>query len=406
MRNSLLKFSKADDGAIAPLFGLCILSLMIMSGIAVDGARSYRVASEAGIALDAAALASAKALRLEKPDDAQLQDYANSYFSTNFDASNHGEATYSSVSVAADRKLNKVTLNVTLQVPTTLTAILGRRHLDVVSRSSAIYDARDVELSMMLDVSGSMAGSKIGDLKAASSDLVTILLDGNKKGSKHKIAIAPFSTAVNIGAYAEEIVDKKDQKGKPYVGKGTTCVTDRFGAHAFKDKSPNSGKFGQRSAACPTTPVKPLSDDAEDLIAHIDSMSADGWTAGHLGIAWAWYLLSPEWADLWPGESEPKDYDDDEYTKVAILMTDGQFNNFYEPDNGASEAQARKLCDNMKSSGLTVYTVGFQVPDEALPILQYCATSPTHFFDAKDGTQLRDTFQTIAKRLAGLRLES
>jgi len=87
-------------------------------------------------------------------------------------------------------------------------------------------------------------------------------------------------------------------------------------------------------------------------------------------------------------------------------MTDGEFNRSCEPVNGSSQVQAQKICDNMKTSGITIYTVGFQAPAGALAILQYCATTPTHFFDAKNGNQLRETFQKIAKELNGLRISS
>ena len=401
------RFTSSRDGAIAPLFGVCIASLIMLTGVAIDGARGYRTSSEAGVALDAAALASAKALRLQNLSDEELRKLAVDYFADNFKFANESEKiTIERVDMTIDRKLYKVTLKAYLKLPTTIAAMLGKDVIDISTQSTAIYDSREVELAMMLDVSGSMKGSKLSDLKAAAGDLVKILIEGNKSGSKHRIGIAPFSTAVNAGEYAGEIVEKKDSKGKKYAGAGTTCVTDRFGSHAFTDKNPNSGKFGQRSSSCPESSVMPLSDDDEELVGHINAMKADGMTAGHLGIAWAWYLLAPEWDRLWPEESAPKEYNDPEYTKVAILMTDGQFNNFYEPDNGNAEAQARKLCDNMRASGITIYTVGFQVPKEALPILEYCASSPSHFFDAKDGSQLRQTFQTIAKRLSGLRLAS
>jgi hypothetical protein len=87
-------------------------------------------------------------------------------------------------------------------------------------------------------------------------------------------------------------------------------------------------------------------------------------------------------------------------------MTDGMFNQTYESANGSSETQARTLCTNMKQAGLTIFTVGFQAPAEVLPILQHCATSQQHFFDAKSGDELRQTFRSIAERLNGLRLAS
>jgi uncharacterized protein YegL len=259
---------------------------------------------------------------------------------------------------------------------------------------------------MMLDVSGSMSGSKIADLKTASSELVEILLAGNQNGSDHKIAIAPFSTAVNGGALASVIGRRFDSRGRPYAGAYTTCMTDRSGTLAFSDADPTSGRFNMRSDVCPASTVLPLTNDEDALLEHIGALSAAGMTAGHLGISWAWYMLSPEWSDILPSDSAPKSYDDDDYQKVAILMTDGMFNTSYEGANGNSEQQARTLCTNMKGAGLTVYTVGFQVPPEVLPILQHCATSPLHFFDAQNGAELSETFRTIAKRLSGLRLAS
>jgi hypothetical protein len=80
-------------------------------------------------------------------------------------------------------------------------------------------------------------------------------------------------------------------------------------------------------------------------------MQAGGMTAGHLGIAWAWYLLSPEWDRVWPSDSAPRAYNDPDHMRVAIIMSDGEFNTSYESANGGSEAQARELCDNMKAKG-------------------------------------------------------
>jgi Flp pilus assembly protein TadG len=396
----------SQDGSITPLFGLCVVALMMMAGIAVDSARGTRIASEAGVALDAAALAAAKSLRLDNPNDEQLLTIARTYFNANFDPGNTSGVGDPQISALIDRHTNGVTLTANIQMPTTLSAILGEEHMDISTTSAAVYDVRNVELSMMLDVSGSMAGSRIADLKTAASELVEILLQGNETGGDHKIAIAPFSTAVNGGTLANIIGRRFDSRGRPYAGAYTTCMTDRSGTLAFSDADPESGRFNMRSNTCPTSTVLPLSDDRDALLDHIENLSAAGMTAGHLGISWAWYLLSPEWSDILPSDSAPKAYDEKDYQKVAILMTDGMFNTSYESANGNSEQQARTLCTNMKGQGLTVYTVGFQVPPEVLPILQHCATSPMHFFDAKNGAELSETFRTIAKRLSGLRLAS
>ena len=399
----LRKLATADDGAIAPLFGLMILTIVIGLGVSVDMARGTRVSFDAGGALDAAALAAAKSLRLENTGDAELLTLANQYFDANFDGLPLRER---NISASVDRINHGVTLTADLSIDSTLAGIIGQDTIQIRTQSQAIYDVRNVELSMMLDVSGSMLGSKIAELKSAASDLVDILMDANGNGSDHKIAIAPFSTSVNAGAYATSIGTRFDRRGRAYAGAYSTCLTDRSGTAAFTDANPFNGAFIMRTSSCPASSVLPLTNNRDDILAHIDALRATGNTAGHLGVSWAWYLLSPNWAPLWPADSAPVAYGNAEYQKVAILMTDGMFNSYYESGNGNSETQARALCSNMKSAGVTVYTVGFQVPAAVLPILQHCATSSSHFFDAADGTELSATFRTIAQRLSGLRIAS
>jgi Flp pilus assembly protein TadG len=391
------------NGSVAPLFGLLLLAMVVAMGISVDMARGTRVSMEAGGALDAAALAAAKSLRLENAADAELLSLANQYFDANFDAVPLADRR---ITATVDRVNHGVTLTAELTIPSTLAGLVGKETIDITSRSEAIYDVKNIELSMMLDVSGSMLGSKIADLKEASSELVDILLNANENGSEHKIGIAPFSTSVNAGVYAQRIGTRFDRRGRAYPGAYSTCLTDRSGTAAFTDANPTTGVFIMRTSNCPASAVLPLTNNRDDILGHIERLQAGGNTAGHLGTAWAWYLLSPNWATLWPADSAPVAYGTKDYQKVAILMTDGMYNSYYESANGDSVTQARALCTNMKTAGITVYTVGFQVPPEVLPVLQHCASSTKHFFDANNGTELKQTFRTIAERLSGLRLAS
>ena len=86
------------------------------------------------------------------------------------------------------------------------------------------------------------------------------------------------------------------------------------------------------------------------------------------------------------------------------LMTDGEYNKKY---SGASSAdQARAICSNMKNTGITVYTVGFQISQggEAYQTMQQCATSTSHFFNSTTGDELRQAFREIALQVVTLRL--
>jgi Flp pilus assembly protein TadG len=393
----------SQSGAIAPIFGLMLMVVMIATGVSIDTARGNRIASMASSALDAAALAGAKALRLSDPTDAELTALVLDYFNTNFQQGS-SNAAVQSISVVPNRQDNSVELVANIRVPTTIMAITGKEHMDVTVNAAAVFDVKDVEVSMMLDVSGSMAGSKIQDLKAAAGDLIEILLPTDVPHS-NRVAIAPFSTAVNAGDLAASISNGVDSRGRSMPGRYTTCVTERAGEQAFTDASPSTAKLNRRSASCPVAEIQPLTNDLDTLGDAIDSLAASGMTAGHLGIAWASYLLSPNWSSVF-SDDPPVAYDNTDFRKVAILMTDGMFNNYYENANGTSVTQARALCDSMKANGVTVYTVGFQVPADVVPTLQYCATTPAHYYSAEDGAALRQTFKEIAKRLNGLRLSS
>jgi hypothetical protein len=90
--------------------------------------------------------------------------------------------------------------------------------------------------------------------------------------------------------------------------------------------------------------------------------------------------------------------------KIAVLMTDGDYNTDYVSGNGSSAAQAKQLCTKMKNEGITVYTVGFMVSSSAKQLLEGCATSSSHFYDATDGEKLKLAFRNIAFTVAQLRL--
>lgn len=386
-----------DWGTVAPLFGLSALVFMFVIGIAIDGSRAYQASSEVTTALDAAAMAAAKELRTNSAaSDDDLQLLAENYFRGNLETSGGVGIIFDKLTLKSNRAAGSVTLSVDTRLPTTFSRLLAVNELDIPRSATALDGTRKIELSMMLDLSGSMYGSKISDLKVAASELIKILVGANKVGANNRIAIAPYSTAVNAGPYAGLVTGLLSRND---------CVTERTGAYAFADVDPSLRLLNQKAKSCPDSEVMPLTDKESALTKHIEAMQPGGMTAGHLGIAWSWYLLSPEWATVWPSESKPEAYSSD-VMKVAIIMTDGEFNTSYESANGNSVSQSEKLCDNMKADGISVYTVAFQAPRNAQQLLKYCASSDNYYFDAQNGENLLQAFREIARRLSLLRLAS
>jgi hypothetical protein len=342
---------------------------------------------------------------------------------------------------------------------------------------------QSVEVSLMLDVTGSMAGSKINDLKAAAKDFIDIVVWQDQSEYTSKVAIVPFANTVNLGTTAlANSVRGNIRTGSctsssspcisiltdllagllpwvfgtpptwyrfPKPGSGTNtykisdrCVTERTGQGAYNDDPPinmtrkvgpgyfsnsnsagNCGDMSVSTSDVEKNSIQPLSSDKDLLKRRIDKLATGGGTAGHLGTAWAWYMLSPNWAYLWPSANQPKPYGTQKLQKYAILMTDGEYNTMYcngaeaknsnsadincNATNGQSYQQARTLCANMKAKGITVYTVGFEIGGSgstAYQTLQQCASSPDKFFNAEDGAELRLSFRAIALEVAKLSL--
>jgi len=388
-------FARDERGAVAVLFGLMAMVLLILSGIAVDQARLYQSNSKLMAAADAAALAAGRALLDGQLSDAEVEELGEKFFFENIKTGGN-LAEVNSVRVTPNRAENSVRIDVDADVPMTLTRVAGFQTVATPVKSITNFDRRDIELSLALDVTGSMSGAKLEDLKAAASDLIDILLPDNSYSNSVRIGLAPYAASINAGSYARMVTNNASDR----------CVHERSGVQAFTDAAPGFGTWIGTSAglSCPSAQIEPLSDNKELLKSRIDGYSAGGMTAGHLGAAWAWYLVSPEWASIWPTESRPVAYAEDNTVKAIVLMTDGVFNTHYISANGNSTAQALNVCDEMKSKGVIVYSVAFQAPSLAETLLRDCATSGDTYFNASSGEELRTAFKAVAADLNNLRL--
>src|SRR3546814_5547134 len=84
--------------------------------------------------------------------------------------------------------------------------VLGTDSTDVAATAEATLSSRDVEVSLVLDVTGSMLiDDRIVDLRAAANELVDIVVQDFQVPFYSKIALVPYSAAVNVGDYAEDV---------------------------------------------------------------------------------------------------------------------------------------------------------------------------------------------------------
>ena len=75
--------------------------------------------------------------------------------------------------------------------------------------------------------------------------------------------------------------------------------------------------------------------------------------------------------------------------------------------NVSMNARTLAACAHAKKEGVTLYTIRLEEPDvKTGTMLQDCATSAAHYFDAPSRSQLDEVFQTIKDRIVRLRLSS
>ena len=394
-------FSRCSSGNVAIMFGLVIVPFVSFGGISVDFAKASRETSRIQSALDAAVLAGGRAFQVSG-DINDAKSTAAFYFNQ--------QTGYTLKQNDVNETTFVLTAGSTEAVPTSFMGVLSDRFDTLTVSASAQaqlereIDGDDVEVSLMLDITGSMRGQRIADLKAAGKDLVSILLRDEETTTR--IALAPFSHAVNAGPYYQAVTNQAPTAGN-------TCVVERSTSRAYTDHPPSAsnGYFNRFPAygsyyVCPRAEIVPLSSDKQLLLNRIDTLPTHGTTAGHLGTAWAWYLISARWSGVFPTARAPRNSLDG-VQKITVLMSDGQYNRKWF-NNPTSDGQARRVCDQMKqaSNGIEVYAVGFELEEgsSAYNRLKNCATDSAHFFPAGNGDELKAAFRAIAFKIAELRL--
>jgi Flp pilus assembly protein TadG len=467
------RFIEDRRGNFAIITGVISTVLLLSAGLGVNTAQLVLVRSNLLNALDSAVTSTARDLTTGDIAEGDAKKMVMSFLEVNGGTGFAPANRINLDSLVVDHGKKTVTAIASVKVDL-LFPFFGADVQKIAVKSAALYSDKTVEVAMMLDLTGSMAASgrtdKIGDLRTAARNAVKTMLDNqNPANPRVRVALVPYASGVNVGAlarnvYAETssssdlppvagsplIVSKTKSKLLPSFADYTSivasaypnkdsCATerkDRSGKADFSADGPDtirtdkSGKqyyalvnrddrlSGKDMNKCPDAKVIPLTTDEDALLGSIKDFRANGYTAGAIAVQWTYYMLSSEWrsaiktAGLGDG---PANSNPDKLSKVAILMTDGQFNTAYAGTSGDNNKQgdiargnAESICSNMKADGITVYTIGFDLDDksmsaterkEARDVLKDCASEDTpsskHFFDVSTGPELNQAFQDI-----------
>ncbi|MFN3212154.1 MAG: hypothetical protein ACE37M_03540 [Henriciella sp.] len=388
----------------AVLFAVMVVPIFIVMAFAIDSARQANAARHVQFALDTASLAGVLALKDASLSDDDVEKIAIKAFVANLDTA-QGDLTCPRQRVQINREDVSVKVSADCQFDAMIGGSITTETVYVRNAAKAKANLRNLDLALMLDVSGSMHGTKLDYLKTAAKDMANTMLNLSAD-DRVRIALVSFSTSVNAGEYGNivqglPVLDDEDDDGLDKV-----CVSERAGAEAYSDRSPAPFRWiGNKAERCPRSSVVPLTDSVTTLTRAIDRMYAAGSTAGHIAVAWSWYLVSPEWSGIWPASSRPLEYSDPDGLKAVVLMSDGSFNTQYEQFAlGRSKIQATKLCYQMRAKGIVVFSVAFQAPPPAQVTLKNCAKEEGRYFEANSGEELLKAYAAIASQLSVLSL--
>jgi len=192
-RALLARFASAEAGGVAPMLTMSALALLGVTGIAVDFGRAQVLHARLLNAADAAGLAAGARLDTSKPKE-QVQKFLDANFPEGYIG-----ATVTGVDVEVSDNEETITTTVQATMPTTFMSLFGFDDLTVSARSEVTRESSGLEVALVLDNTGSMAGQKLTDMKAAAHDLLGILFGDKQEVDHLYVSVVPFAQTVRIG---------------------------------------------------------------------------------------------------------------------------------------------------------------------------------------------------------------
>jgi Putative Flp pilus-assembly TadE/G-like len=192
-RLRLVDLACDDRGAIAVIFTIAVSAILLAVAVAIDFARTHSEVVRLQNARDGAALAALHGLGLRNQETAGRGDAA-SYFRGNTSKYRDGGALKGAV---LDAEQGEVFAPAKSNMLTSLLKAVGIKAIGFASSATIRKGHGSVEVALVLDNSGSMAGQPIADLRVAAQNLTSVLYAGYEGTDKVRVGIVPFAGSVN-----------------------------------------------------------------------------------------------------------------------------------------------------------------------------------------------------------------
>jgi Flp pilus assembly protein TadG len=354
--NRLSRFHRDETGAVLVLTLCLFLLMLMMGGVAIDFMRYERSRTALQNTLDRCTLMAASLDQKLAPQSVVEDCMAKAGMSSDIDK----------ITVTDSFNNREVKSLGTVDTNPFFLHLIGINKFDARALSVANQSITNVEIAMVLDVSGSMQGTKIANLKTAANEFVSTMLRGDTE-NRVSISLVPYNGQVNLGP---ELRGQFNATDNPNVA-NMNCIDLPASVYTASAMSqtlamPMSGNVdtftysdsyanGQMPAGyadvtnswtqpqpnnrwCPPIAgnvVRPMSNSIGTLQGYINGLTAVGATSINAGVKWGLTLLDPASRGIITQMSaqglvpavlrgRPFDYDDPATIKVIIVMTDGK----------------------------------------------------------------------------------
>jgi hypothetical protein len=371
----IANFGKDESGVMILLTLIFMILMLIAAGFALDFTRHEHLRYKLQATLDRCIIGAAD---LDNPQEPRA------YVVDCFDKAGLGAyIDPDSITVTnLGERGRRVRAEASAIMPTFLLDIVGIDQLRVPAAGTAQESESEIEIVLVLDVSGSMGwqdasgqGTKLEALKVAATEFVNDVLSSDTSNGRVAIAIVTYNHSVNAG----DAILRHMTLGNPKViggvaadllsDNGTKCVTfriedytytavppalmraDHFDTHTNDSTNARDGRFGDDNLTqrvtggvngenwhCPQAnnqpfrSILPFTKDIPTLTNHIDALVAQRWTSIDVGMRWGAMMVDPSFAPVVDGliadgvvapefNILPRQYG--EALKNIIVMTDG-----------------------------------------------------------------------------------
>jgi Flp pilus assembly protein TadG len=383
------RWRRDERGNVAMIFALVSVVFFGAAGAAIDYSRASAAQADLQRAADSAAMLAAKSYGAGSVSS-MSNDKALAYIKGTFDLSG-----IENLSASIQFLTDKAVVTVSGTVRTTLAGLLGLNEVPVRTVSEVMYGGK-LEVVLVLDNTGSMAGAKISNLTLAARRFIEDMQNAIPSGNL-KIGLVPFDTGVRAPVSSAWWI-KRDRR-RP----GTDCLWDRVSPYDVDDTTPSETlpdtmfTPDENRSSCELAPMIPLTKDFAALQSGVARMSAVGNTNLTIGLAWGLHMLTATepMTEAVPAGTKGTD-------KFLIFMTDGENTANRTTTNAtAIDARTRLVCQAIKDKGIRVFTA--RIIEGNQKLLTECASIPDWYYPIQTPEQIDGVLKEIQKTITGLR---